>query len=129
MTMEIHISDWTHKFLNKTGLDAKANSELYKSKRVCSAYANPDPLVRGADPRMRIRIRTRTVPKCNGSATPTDIHTNPTDTPTDTYKSDIIRALVFYFTLGRHSLDNNNQQLERISITMSKEDINVTNCA
>jgi hypothetical protein len=37
ITMEIHISDWTHKFQNKTGLDAKANSELYKSKRVCSA--------------------------------------------------------------------------------------------
>jgi hypothetical protein len=36
ITMEIHISDWTHKFQNKTGLDAKANSELYKSKRVCS---------------------------------------------------------------------------------------------
>ncbi len=25
ITMEIHISDWTHKFQNKTGLDAKAN--------------------------------------------------------------------------------------------------------
>jgi hypothetical protein len=37
ITMEIHISNWTHKFQNKTGLDAKANSELYKSKRVCSA--------------------------------------------------------------------------------------------
>jgi hypothetical protein len=37
ITMEIHISDWTHKFQNKTGLDAKANSELYKSNRVCSA--------------------------------------------------------------------------------------------
>jgi hypothetical protein len=36
ITMEIHISDWTHKFQNKTGLDAKANSELYKSKPVCS---------------------------------------------------------------------------------------------
>jgi hypothetical protein len=35
--MEIPISDWTHKFQNKTGLDAKANSELYKSKRVNSA--------------------------------------------------------------------------------------------
>jgi hypothetical protein len=35
--MGIHISDWTHKFQNKTGLDAKANSELYKSKRVNSA--------------------------------------------------------------------------------------------
>ena len=35
--MEIHISDWTHKFQNKTGLDAKANSELYKSNRVNSA--------------------------------------------------------------------------------------------
>jgi hypothetical protein len=34
--MEIHISNWTHKFQNKTGLDAKANSELYKSNRVCS---------------------------------------------------------------------------------------------
>ncbi len=32
--MEIHISNWTHKFQNKTGLDAKANLELYKSKRV-----------------------------------------------------------------------------------------------
>jgi hypothetical protein len=29
ITMEIHISDWTHKFQNKTGLYAKANSELY----------------------------------------------------------------------------------------------------
>jgi hypothetical protein len=37
ITMEIHISDWTHKFHNKTGLDAKANSELYKSNRVNSA--------------------------------------------------------------------------------------------
>ncbi len=36
ITMEIHISDWTHKFQNKTGLDAKANSELYKSNRVNS---------------------------------------------------------------------------------------------
>jgi hypothetical protein len=36
--MEIYISDWIHKFQNKTGLDAKANSELYKSKRVCSAF-------------------------------------------------------------------------------------------
>jgi hypothetical protein len=36
ITMEIHISDWKHKFQNKTGLDAKANSELNKSKRVCS---------------------------------------------------------------------------------------------
>jgi hypothetical protein len=34
ITMEIHISNWTHKFQNKTGLDAKANSELYKSNRV-----------------------------------------------------------------------------------------------
>ncbi len=34
--MEIYISDWIHKFHNKTGLDAKANSEIYKSKRVCS---------------------------------------------------------------------------------------------
>jgi hypothetical protein len=37
-TMEIHISDWTHKFQNKTGLDAKANSELYKSNRVNSVH-------------------------------------------------------------------------------------------
>ncbi len=37
ITMEFHISDWTHKFQDKTGLDAKANSELYISKRVCSA--------------------------------------------------------------------------------------------
>ncbi len=36
ITMEIHISNWTHKFQNKTGLDAKANSELYKSNQVCS---------------------------------------------------------------------------------------------
>jgi hypothetical protein len=36
ITMEIHISDRTHKFQSKTRLDAKANSELYKSKRVCS---------------------------------------------------------------------------------------------
>jgi hypothetical protein len=36
--MEIHISDWTHKFQNKTGLDAKANLELYKSSQVNSAY-------------------------------------------------------------------------------------------
>jgi hypothetical protein len=34
--MDIHISNWTHKFQNRTGLDAKANSELYKSNRVCS---------------------------------------------------------------------------------------------
>jgi hypothetical protein len=38
ITMEIHISNWTHKFRNRTGLDAKANSELYKSNRVCSVY-------------------------------------------------------------------------------------------
>jgi hypothetical protein len=38
ITMEIHISNWTHKFQKKTGLDAKANSELYKSNRVCSAH-------------------------------------------------------------------------------------------
>ena len=37
ITMEIHISNWTHKFQNKTGLDAKANSELYKSNQVNSA--------------------------------------------------------------------------------------------
>ncbi len=37
ITMEIYISNWIHKFQNKTGLDAKANLELYKSKRVCSA--------------------------------------------------------------------------------------------
>jgi hypothetical protein len=37
ITMEIYISDWINKFQNKTGLDAKANLELYKSKRVCSA--------------------------------------------------------------------------------------------
>ncbi len=37
ITMEIYISDWTHKFHHKTGLDAKANSELYKSNRVNSA--------------------------------------------------------------------------------------------
>ena len=36
ITMEIYISDWIHKFQNKIGLDAKANLELYKSKRVCS---------------------------------------------------------------------------------------------
>ena len=34
--MEIHISDRTHKFQHKTGLDAKDNSELYKSKQVNS---------------------------------------------------------------------------------------------
>ncbi len=38
ITMEIYISDWIHKFQNKTGLDAKANLELYKSKRVCSVH-------------------------------------------------------------------------------------------
>ncbi len=37
ITLEINISDRTHKFQSKTRLDAKANSELYKSKRVCSA--------------------------------------------------------------------------------------------
>jgi hypothetical protein len=37
ITMEIHISNWTHKFQKRTGLDAKANFELYKSNRVCSA--------------------------------------------------------------------------------------------
>jgi hypothetical protein len=40
ITMEIHISNWKHKFQNRTGLDAKANSELYKSNRVCSADWN-----------------------------------------------------------------------------------------
>ncbi len=37
ITMEIHISNWTHKFQNQTGLDAKANSEVYKSNWVNSA--------------------------------------------------------------------------------------------
>ncbi len=41
ITMEIYISDWIHKFQNKTGLDAKANLELYKSKRVCSVVQQP----------------------------------------------------------------------------------------
>ncbi len=41
ITMEIHISDWTHKFHNKPGLDAKANSELYKSNRVNSVGKKP----------------------------------------------------------------------------------------
>jgi hypothetical protein len=36
--MEIHISDWTHKFQNKTGLNAKANSELYKSNQVITVH-------------------------------------------------------------------------------------------
>ncbi len=36
ITMEIHVSNWTHKFQNQTGLNAKANSELYKSNRVNS---------------------------------------------------------------------------------------------
>ncbi len=36
ITMEIHISNWAHKFQNRTGLDAKTNSELYKSNLVCS---------------------------------------------------------------------------------------------
>ncbi len=40
--MKIHISDRTHKFQSKTRLDAKANSELYKSKRVCSAPCVPE---------------------------------------------------------------------------------------
>jgi hypothetical protein len=44
ITMEIYISDWIHKFQNKTGLDAKANLELYKSKRVCSAVATEEKL-------------------------------------------------------------------------------------
>jgi hypothetical protein len=39
--MEIYISDWIHKFQNKTGLDAKVNLELYKSKRVCSVLSVP----------------------------------------------------------------------------------------
>ncbi len=34
----MHISNWTHKFQNRSGLDAKTNSELYKSNRVCSVY-------------------------------------------------------------------------------------------
>ena len=37
ITMEIHISDWTRECQNKTGLNAKANSEFYKSNRVNSA--------------------------------------------------------------------------------------------
>ncbi len=36
ITMEIHISNWIHKFQYETGLDSKANLELYKSNRVCS---------------------------------------------------------------------------------------------
>ncbi len=36
ITMENHISNWIHKFQNRTGLDAKANSELFKSNWVCS---------------------------------------------------------------------------------------------
>ncbi len=45
ITMEIYISDWIHKFQNKTRLDAKANLELYKSKRVCSALIGQFSLV------------------------------------------------------------------------------------
>jgi hypothetical protein len=37
ITMEIYISDWTRECQNKTGLDAKANLELYKSNPVNSA--------------------------------------------------------------------------------------------
>ncbi len=37
--MEFHISDRTRKFQNETGLDAKDNSELYKSKQVNSVGA------------------------------------------------------------------------------------------
>jgi hypothetical protein len=40
IAMEIHISNWTHKFQKRTGLDAKANLELYKSNRVCSVGYN-----------------------------------------------------------------------------------------
>jgi hypothetical protein len=40
ITMEIHISNWTHKFQKRSGLDAKADLELYKSNRVCSVVAN-----------------------------------------------------------------------------------------
>jgi hypothetical protein len=40
ITMEIHISNWTHKFQDKTGLDAKANSELYKSNQVNSVVSD-----------------------------------------------------------------------------------------
>ncbi len=45
--MGIYISDWIHKFQNKTGLDAKANLELYKSKRVCSVPALPGHMAPG----------------------------------------------------------------------------------
>ncbi len=38
ITMEILIFNWTHKFQKRTGLDAKANLELYKSNRVCSVF-------------------------------------------------------------------------------------------
>ncbi len=44
--MEIHISDWTHKFQNETGLDAKANLELYKSNRVNSVEVQKNQLQR-----------------------------------------------------------------------------------
>jgi hypothetical protein len=46
ITMEIHFSNWTHKFQNKTGLDAKANLELYKSNRVCSVHLDVSTLLR-----------------------------------------------------------------------------------
>ncbi len=39
--MEIYNSDRTHKFQNKTGLNAKANLEVYKSNQVNSAAMQP----------------------------------------------------------------------------------------
>ncbi len=46
ITMEIYISDWTHMFQMKTGLDATANSEFYKSNRVNSAaWSNMVPIM------------------------------------------------------------------------------------
>ncbi len=63
--MEIHISNWTHKFQNKTGLDGKANSELYKSNQVCSVVKLkkhcPVPNVLGDT-----RLVEETVPVPNG---------------------------------------------------------------
>jgi hypothetical protein len=58
ITMEIYISNWTHKFQNKTGLDAKANSELYKSTRVCSVlWYHIFTLQRRRTTRARLRYR------------------------------------------------------------------------
>jgi hypothetical protein len=48
ITMEIHISNWTHKFQNRTGLDAKTNLQ-------CSKFS----YLAGMSPYISLKIKKR----------------------------------------------------------------------